>query len=33
MTSSLDYRPSYREAAAENGWQRALHWFKTNGVA
>ncbi len=28
-----DYRPSYREAAAKDGWQRALAWFKANGVA
>jgi carboxymethylenebutenolidase len=23
-----DYRPSYREAAAKDGWQRAVAWFK-----
>jgi carboxymethylenebutenolidase len=28
-----DYRPSYRKAAAEDGFQRALAWFKTHGVA
>ena len=28
-----DYRPSYREEAAEDGWQRCLAWFKANGVA
>jgi carboxymethylenebutenolidase len=28
-----DYRPSYRKAAAEDGWQRCLAWFKANGVA
>ena len=28
-----DYRPSYRKAAAEEGWQLALQWFKTHGVA
>lgn len=28
-----DYRPSYRKAAAEDGWRRALAWFKTHGVA
>ena len=28
-----DYRPSYREAAAKDGWQRLLDWFKANGVA
>lgn len=28
-----DYRPSYRKEAAEDGWKRALAWFKANGVA
>jgi carboxymethylenebutenolidase len=28
-----DYRPSYREAAAKDGWQRLVDWFKNNGVA
>ena len=28
-----DYRPSYRKEAAEDGWKRALAWFKQNGVA
>jgi carboxymethylenebutenolidase len=28
-----DYRPSYREAAAADGWKRCLAWFKQNGVA
>jgi carboxymethylenebutenolidase len=28
-----DYRPSYRPAAAEDGWKRMLDWFKANGVA
>ncbi|MGB3208651.1 MAG: dienelactone hydrolase family protein [Crinalium sp.] len=28
-----DYRPSYREEAAENGWKRLQAWFKQNGVA
>ena len=28
-----DYRPSYRQGPAEDGWQRALAWFKANGVA
>ncbi|MDP2004906.1 MAG: dienelactone hydrolase family protein [Rubrivivax sp.] len=28
-----DYRPSYRKDAAEDGWRRALAWFKTHGVA
>jgi len=28
-----DYRPSFRKEAAEDGWKRALAWFKANGVA
>jgi carboxymethylenebutenolidase len=28
-----DYRPSYRKEAAEDGFQRALAWFKAKGVA
>jgi carboxymethylenebutenolidase len=28
-----DYRPSYRKADAEDGWQRCLTWFRANGVA
>src|SRR5690349_3423358 len=28
-----DYRPSYRQAAAENGWSRLLAWFKQHGVS
>ena len=28
-----DYRPSYRKEAAEDGWRRALAWFKQHGVA
>jgi carboxymethylenebutenolidase len=28
-----DYRPSYRKAAAEDGWQRCLQWLAANGVA
>jgi len=28
-----DYRPSYRKEAADDGWQRALAWFKAQGVA
>ncbi len=28
-----DYRPSYRREAAEDGWKRALEWFRTHGVA
>ena len=27
-----DYRPSYNEAAAKDGWARMLAWFKANGV-
>lgn len=28
-----DYRPSYRKADAEDGFKRALAWFKRHGVA
>ena len=28
-----DYRPSFRKEAAEDGFKRALAWFKTHGVA
>jgi carboxymethylenebutenolidase len=28
-----DYRPSYRKAAAEDGWRRMLAWFREYGVA
>lgn len=28
-----DYRPSYVEADARDGWQRCLAWFKMHGVA
>lgn len=28
-----DYRPSYRKADAEDGFTRALAWFKSHGVA
>ena len=28
-----DYRASYRKEAAEDGWKRALAWFKAHGVA
>jgi carboxymethylenebutenolidase len=28
-----DYRPSYRAGPAQDGWTRALAWFKANGVA
>ncbi|VXB81025.1 putative hydrolase [Burkholderia sp. 8Y] len=27
-----DYRPSYRKADAEDGWKRALAWFRERGV-
>ena len=27
-----DYRPSYREAAAKDGWKKALAWFGEHGV-
>ena len=28
-----DYRPSYREEQAADGWKRLLDWFKKHGVA
>lgn len=28
-----DYRPSYRQGPADDGWKRCLAWFKANGVA
>ncbi len=28
-----DYRPSFRAQAAEDGWRRALEWFRRHGVA
>ena len=28
-----DYRPSFRKEPAEDGWKRALDWFKQHGVA
>ncbi len=28
-----DYRPSYRQDAATDGWKRCLAWFQTHGVA
>lgn len=28
-----DYRPSYVEADAKDGWKRCVAWFKTHGVA
>jgi carboxymethylenebutenolidase len=30
---NADYRPSYREADAKDGWQRMLAWFKKYGAA
>jgi carboxymethylenebutenolidase len=30
---NADYRPSYRKEQAEDGWKRAIEWFKKNGVA
>jgi carboxymethylenebutenolidase len=30
---NADYRPSYRKQQAEDGWAKALAWFKKNGVA
>jgi len=30
---NADYRPSYREGPAKDGWQRMMAWFKTHGVA
>jgi carboxymethylenebutenolidase len=29
---NADYRPSYRKEAAEDGWKRAVAWFKDNGL-
>jgi carboxymethylenebutenolidase len=28
-----DYRPSYREKPAKDGWARLVAWFKAHGVA
>ena len=28
-----DYRPSYRKEQAEDGWKRAVEWFRKHGVA
>lgn len=28
-----DYRPSYRKEPADDGWKRAVAWFKAHGVA
>jgi carboxymethylenebutenolidase len=30
---NADYRPTYREAAAEDGWKRMRDWFRKYGVA
>jgi len=27
-----DYRESYREGPAKDGWAKCLAWFKKNGV-
>jgi carboxymethylenebutenolidase len=29
---NADYRPSYREDKAKDGWKRMLEWFEKNGV-
>lgn len=29
---NADYRPSYRDAAAKDGWAKMQAWFKANGV-
>jgi carboxymethylenebutenolidase len=28
-----DYRPSYKQDAAEDGWKRCVEWFKAHGAA
>ena len=30
---NADYRPSYNEDAARDGWQRMREWFRQYGVA
>jgi carboxymethylenebutenolidase len=30
---AADYRPSYREGPAKDGWTHMLDWFKSHGVA
>jgi len=30
---NADYRPSYNEAAAKDGWAKMLAWFKAHGAA
>jgi carboxymethylenebutenolidase len=29
---NADYRPSYNEEAAKDGWSKMLAWFKAHGV-
>ena len=29
---NADYRPSYREGPAKDGWARMLAWFRSHGV-
>ena len=28
-----DYRPSFRQGPADEGWTRCMAWLKANGVA
>jgi carboxymethylenebutenolidase len=28
-----DYRPSFRQEAAEDGWRRCVAWFRAQGLA
>ena len=30
---NADFRGTYREADAKDGWKRMLDWFKANGVS
>ncbi|MHB8667617.1 MAG: dienelactone hydrolase family protein [Burkholderiales bacterium] len=30
---NADYRPSYRQGPAQDGWKRMLEWFRQHGVA
>jgi carboxymethylenebutenolidase len=30
---NADYRPSYRQGPAQDGWKRMRNWFRQNGVA
>ncbi|HEV2170336.1 MAG TPA: dienelactone hydrolase family protein, partial [Candidatus Binatus sp.] len=30
---NADYRPSYNQQAAQDGWKRMQAWFKDHGVA